>query len=71
MEMTRKENDRQMILAYLRGKGVVSVADIIANSGAEKLRVYTILFEEEQKDNVEFVETEVLGAPVAVRLRDE
>ena len=71
MEMTRKENDRQMILAYLRGKGVVSVADIIANSGAEKLRVYTILFEEEQKDNVEFVETEVLGAPVTVRLRDE
>ena len=43
--------------------------DIIAHSGAERLRVYSILFELEQEGRVEVTEREELGAPKVVRLR--
>ena len=63
-----KEQDRQKILDYMKGRAEVMVNDIIDNSGAEKLRVYTILFEEEQRGRVHVVKTVGMGAPEIVTL---
>ena len=43
--------------------------DIITHSGAEKLRVYSILFELEQEGRIEVTEREELGAPKVVCLK--
>lgn len=67
MEMTNKEQDRLAILDYLKGKKVVNVEELVKQSGAEKLRVYPILFEESQKGTIEVVERDALGAPVSVK----
>ena len=45
----------------------VSVEDIMQHSGAERLRVYPILFELEQSGWLEVTRREPLGAPLAVR----
>lgn len=63
-----KEKDRQKILDYMKGRAEVMVNDIIDNSGAEKLRVYSILFEEEQRGRVHVVKTVGMGAPEIVTL---
>jgi len=63
-----KEKDRQKILDYMKGRAEVMVNDIIDNSGAEKLRVYPILFEEEQRGRIHVVKTVDMGAPDIVTL---
>ncbi len=63
-----KEADRRVILEYMKGKAEVRVDDIIANSGAERLRVYPILFEENLAGRIAYVEVDPLGDPVSVRL---
>lgn len=66
-----KETDRKLILEYMKGKAEVHVDDIIANSGAEKLRVFTILFEEEQEGYVVTIKSSSFGAPEIVALKSE
>ena len=69
--MDYKERDTVAIMNYLQGKKAVNVADIIAESGAEKLRVYTILFELEQANLIIVLEQESLGAPKVVRINSK
>jgi len=52
----------------MKGRAEVMVNDIIDNSGAEKLRVYPILFEEEQRGRIHVVKTVDMGAPDIVTL---
>ncbi len=66
-----KETDRKAILEYMKGKAEVHVDDIIANSGAERLRVYPILFEEERSGYVVVVKANQWGAPEIVSLKSE
>jgi len=64
-----KAKDREAILAYLRSRdGQSSVDDIIANAGAEKLRVYPILQELMLAGVIKVLEEEALGAPASVKL---
>ena len=63
-----KEQDRRKILDFMKGRAEVMVSDIMQNSGAERLRVYTILFEEEQKGRVKVVRESAMGAPEIVSL---
>ena len=68
--MNHKHQSTHQILRYLAtAGGNVPVQDIITHSGAEKLRVYSILFELEQEGRIEVTEREELGAPKAVRLK--
>ena len=71
MEVNYKERDRKSILEYMKGKAEVHVSDIIANSGAERLRVYAILFEEEQAGYIVVVKCSLWGAPEIVALKSE
>lgn len=66
-----KEMDRKAILEYMKGKAEVHVDDIIANSGAERLRVYPILFEEEQVGYVVVLKSNQWGTPEIVSLKSE
>lgn len=69
MDINYKELDRKAIMDYIANNGgTVSVEDIINNSGAEKLRVYSILFEEKLEKNLEVIEEGYLGAPKVVKL---
>lgn len=69
-DINYKEKDRENILAYLRGQaGIVAVSDVITHSGAERLRVYPILFEEIQAGTIQVLEEEVLGAPKKIQLK--
>lgn len=68
-EMDYKEIDRKLILEYIEKQGgQCSVQDIIKNSGAEKLRVYPILFEEVQSARLTVLEEENLGSPKIIKL---
>lgn len=67
-EMTYKEKDIAAILNYMQDKKSVAVEDIKNESGAEPMRVHTILFELEQKDVIEVLSREMLGAAKNVRL---
>ena len=71
METDYKKEDTAKIAAYLHNRHdeEVLVEDIMLNSGAEKLRVYPILFELEQEGRIEVAEREELGAPKGVRLK--
>ena len=64
--------DTRRILSYLSAAypNALEVEDIVRNGGAERLRVYPILFELEQEGRVEVLERELLGAPKVVRLKD-
>ncbi len=70
-EINYKEIDRKAILEYMKGKAEVHVDDIVDNSGAEKLRVYAILFEEERDGYVVVVRASRWGAPEIVTLASE
>lgn len=63
-----KEQDRKKIRDFMRGRAEVMVTDIIMHSGANRLRVYPILFEEEQKGSIRVIRTVGLGAPEIVTL---
>lgn len=68
-EMDYKEIDRKSILKYIEKQGgQCPVQDIIKNSGAEKLRVYPILFEEVQSARLTVLEEESFGSPKIVKL---
>lgn len=70
MDENYKYLDTQRILRYLQQhKEGATVDAILQYSGADKLRVYTALFELEQEGRLEVLEREELGAPTKVRLR--
>lgn len=70
--MDYKVIDTQKIIDYIvSSSGTVVVEDIIRHAGADKLRVYPALFELEQGGFLEVVEREELGAPSAVRKRED
>ena len=65
-----KEQDRKKMLDYLASRGCeVSVDTLIAESGADKMRVYPILFEETQAGHIQVIELSKLGAPEKVALK--
>ena len=67
-EVNYKERDRKLIMDYMAAcGGEVDVERIINESGAEKLRVYPILFEEEQAGNIVVTERCQLGAASRVK----
>ena len=68
-EMDYKEIDRKSILEYIEKQGgQCPVQDIIKNSGAEKLRVYPILFEEVHSARLTALQQESFGSPKIVKL---
>lgn len=69
MEMNYKEMDRVRIMEYIaRRGGEVSVEDILSESGAERLRVYSLLFEQTLSGEIEVMQEDAFGAPERVRL---
>lgn len=58
-----KENDRQLILNFIKGKYEVHVVDIISYSGANKLRIYPIILEEVAKGSIRIISSTALGSP--------
>lgn len=65
-----KQIDTQRIKEYIQSHpDGVEVEDIIAHSGAEKLRVYPALFELEQEGWLAVTEREELGSAKRVRFR--
>ena len=66
--MNYKQLDSQKIKDYIRlHSDGVEGEDLIAHSGAEKLRVYPALFELEQEGWLAVTEREELGSPKRVR----
>lgn len=63
-----KEHDRKKVLDFMKGRAEVMVHDIIDNSGANRLRVYAILFEEEQNGTIRVVRSGGMGDPEIVTL---
>lgn len=61
-----KKEDTQKILGLLSVKKSVKVEELMEKSGAEKLRVYPILFELEQRGDVRVIRRDILGAPEEV-----
>lgn len=68
MEKNLKLEDRKKILAYLEDKKQVSVEELLANSGAERLRVYPLLFELTQEKIIRILKESDLGAPEIICL---
>ena len=66
--MNYKQQDRDKILSYLQIHSVSTVDSIIKESGAERLRVYPILFELRQENIIQILEESDWGAPVKVAL---
>lgn len=67
-DMDYKAIDAQKIIDYIETSARdVSVKDLLLNSGADKLRIYPILFELEQASCVEVVRRNLLGAPLRIR----
>ena len=64
-----KERDRKAILYYLAKQDVeVLVAKVMTDSGADRLRVYTLLFELEMEGRVQVVKASEFGTPEVVKL---
>ena len=63
-----KEQDRQKILQFMVGRAEVMVEDLYKNSGADPMRVYSILFEEKMKGDVVVIKEDMWGAPEIVAL---
>lgn len=66
-DMSNKGKDVAAIVKFLQSRNAVEVEEILAHSGAEKLRVYPILFELEQEGKIEVTEREPLGEAKKVR----
>ena len=64
-----KEQDRKKVLDFMKGRSEVMVHDIISNSGANRLRVYAILFEEEMLGHIYVIQSSELGAPEIVSIK--
>jgi len=68
-DINYKKLDEDAIMAFLKNnEGDVKVASIITDSGANKLRVYNILFEMEQKGIIIVTQKSELGTPELVKL---
>lgn len=67
--MDYKQQDRERILSYLNTQLICTVDAIIQESGADRLRVYPILFELSQEKRIRVVEESEWGAPVKVELK--
>lgn len=65
-----KENDRKLILDYLKGKVEVHMSDLIAYSGADQLRVYSVIYEEIQSGYVKTIHSDRKGNPLIVALEE-
>lgn len=64
-----KNQDKEAIIAFLKKNDEdVEVAELIEYSGAEKLRVYSILFELTLEGVLSVTRKSVYGAPEAVKL---
>ena len=63
-----KQQDRDKILSYLQAHPISTVDAIIQESGAERLRIYPILFELVQEKRIRVMEESEWGAPVKVEL---
>ena len=66
--MNYKQQDREHILLYLETHPISTVDAIIQESGAKRLRIYSILFELSQEKRIRVVEESEWGAPVKVEL---
>ena len=64
-----KEQDRKKILDFMKGRAEVMVHDIMKHSGANRLRVYTILFEEAHWGRIRVVKSDGGNIPEIVALR--
>lgn len=69
--MDYKQQDRDKILSYLQAYPISTVDAIIQESGAERLRVYPILFELNQEKKIRILEESEWGAPVKVELKSQ
>jgi len=68
-EINYKEQDRKAILSYLGiQQGDVEVEKVLSDSGADRLRVYTTLFELELEGIIKVVRANDLGTPEIVKL---
>lgn len=56
-------------MAYLKGKETVEVKDIMAEAGAEALRVYPLLAELHVTGMLDILEFEDMGSPKTVILK--
>lgn len=63
-----KEVDRKKVYEFMKGKAEVFVDDIRKRSGADKMRVYAIIFEGEQEGYINVITRDSWGAPVIVSL---
>ena len=66
--MDYKQQDRDKILSYLQAHPISTIDAIIQESGAERLRIYPILFELSQESIIRVLEVSEWGAPVKVEL---
>lgn len=71
-EINYKEKDRKSILDYMRGcGGEIEVGKIISESGANRLRVYSLLYELQLEGIVEVTRENDMGTPESVKLCSE
>ncbi len=70
-DMDPKEKDTMAIVNYLQGKKKVKVQDIETESGADRLKVYLILFELEQSAWITVLERAPLGEPKVVQVNSK
>lgn len=70
-EINYKEQDRQAILNFLSKRNEeVEVPVLMAESGANRLRVYNLLWELEHDDTIVVTRQTELGTPEAVALKN-
>lgn len=70
-EINYKEQDRQAILDFLTKKNEeVEVPVLMAESGANRLRVYNLLWELEHDGTIVVTRQTELGTPEAVELKN-
>ena len=69
--MDPKEKDTMAIVNYLQGKKMVKVEEILSEAGADRLRVYLILFELEQSAWITVIERSPLGEPLVVKINPD
>ena len=63
-----KEEDRKKILDFMKGRAEVMVHDIIDNSGADKIQVLSILYEEAREGRITVIKENENGEPEIVSL---
>lgn len=67
-DINYKKQDEDAIMAFIKKNGgEVEVNDIIIKSGANKLRVYSILFEMVSRGEISITRQSELGTPEAVK----